>query len=182
MTDGRRARGERKRELIITATLRIVEREGVAGVTHRSVAREAEVPASSVCYYYATLDDLLVAALTEALDAYIVELRGLLGSGRDGIEALAQLIAAAGGPERHRALAERELTLLASRRPALRPIATRWKDTVADVARGYTDDPLAVESLVATSDGLCAKALLGAENLTEREIGDVLRHSLRRGK
>ena len=38
--DGRRARGERRREEIIAATLRVVERDGVAGVTHRAVARE----------------------------------------------------------------------------------------------------------------------------------------------
>ncbi|MGW8378019.1 TetR family transcriptional regulator [Streptomyces sp. ODS28] len=177
--DGRRARGLRKREVIIDATLRIVERDGVAAITHRAVAREADIPASSVCYYYATLDDLLVAALTEASEAYIVQLRELVADGGDALEGLARVIAEAGGPNRLRALAERELTLLASRRPALRPIALRWRETVAEVARHYTAEPRMVQGLVATADGMCARVLLGTEKLDVEEITAALRHALR---
>ena len=39
--DGRRAKGERARKALIEATLSIIEREGIAGVTHRTVTREA---------------------------------------------------------------------------------------------------------------------------------------------
>lgn len=62
-TDGRKARGERRRREIIDATLRVVERDGVAGVTHRTVAREAGVPTASTTYHFASLDDLLLATL-----------------------------------------------------------------------------------------------------------------------
>src|SRR5690606_3613489 len=61
--DGRKGRGEKRRQEIIEATLRVIERDGVAGVTHRSVAREAGIPTASTTYHFATLDDLLIATL-----------------------------------------------------------------------------------------------------------------------
>ena len=63
--DGRKARGEKRREEIIAAALRVIEREGVAGVTHRTVATEAGVPTTSTTYHFTSLDDL-GAAIAEA--------------------------------------------------------------------------------------------------------------------
>lgn len=179
--DGRRARGERRREEIIAATLRVVERDGVAGVTHRAVAREADVPASSAVYYFKTMDDLLVAALTAASDTYIGQLADLRGSRGEAVSGLARVIASAGGEGRSRALAERELNLLAARRPALRPVARRWRDAVSEVARGQGADDLTARQFAATADGLCARILLGDEDLTEARIAETLRHALRGG-
>ncbi|MFI9556465.1 TetR/AcrR family transcriptional regulator [Nonomuraea endophytica] len=177
-TDGRKARGERRRREIIEATLRVIEREGVAGVTHRSVAAEAGAPPSLALYYFATLDDLLVAALTAASGEYSRQLRAIIDDGRDGVDGLAQLISDAAGPGRARALAERELTMLATRRPALRPVAGLWRAAVAEVARLYTDDPILIRSLVAASDGICAGVLLDDNPVPYSEIRALLRHAL----
>ncbi|GAA1952403.1 TetR/AcrR family transcriptional regulator [Amycolatopsis minnesotensis] len=176
--DGRRIRGERRRAAIIAATLHVIERDGVSGVTHRAVAREAGVPASSATYYFATLDDLLVAALTETVEDYIRQLREIIDSGRDQIESLAHIIADCSGPGRLRSLAEQELSLLAVRRPALRPVARRWRETVAAIARQYTGDDLVVRALVSTADGLCASSLLEDEAPSERDVVAILRHAL----
>ncbi|MDA0170895.1 TetR family transcriptional regulator [Solirubrobacter taibaiensis] len=51
------------RDAIIGATVRIVAREGVAAVTHRRVATEADVALSSTTWHYATKADILEAAL-----------------------------------------------------------------------------------------------------------------------
>ncbi|GAA2776601.1 TetR family transcriptional regulator [Saccharopolyspora taberi] len=168
--DGRKARGRRRRAELIAATLAVVERDGVAGLTHRAVAREVGCPASSAVYYFATLDDLLVAALSAAIDEYIGQLRELVADGRSEVDAIAQLIADVGGPGRGRAMAERELTLLAARRPALRPIAQRWRDQVVEVASQHTDDPATVLAFVDVSEGICARMLLDIEPLGYDEI------------
>jgi hypothetical protein len=63
-TDGRLFKGERRKEELIEATLQVVAREGVAGVSHRAVAREAGLPATAAAYHFASIDDLLTAALT----------------------------------------------------------------------------------------------------------------------
>jgi len=159
--DGRRARGERRRAELIAATLRVVERDGVAGVTHRSVAREAGAPTSLATYYFTTLDDLLVAALTEVGREYERTLRDVLDSGVDPLTGLARMLADSGTEAgRGRALAEREMSTLAARRPALRGLAHGWRALVAEIARTRTDDPHAATALIATTDGLCASILL----------------------
>lgn len=174
VTDGRRARGERRRAELIDATLRVVARDGAAGVTHRTVAREAGVTTSLSVYYFATLDDLLVAALTTVVDDYERRLREIIDSGGDELGGLAELIAASGGSGRTRALAERELSTLAARRPVLRPVARRWRDTVAEIAGHHTDDPVAVQALVAAADGICASMLVEGERPDVTRIREVL--------
>lgn len=54
-----------RRQRIIAAAIRVVERGGIAALSHRTVAAEADVPLGSTTYHFATLDDLLVAALEQ---------------------------------------------------------------------------------------------------------------------
>jgi len=54
---------KRVRDAIVAATVRIVAREGVAAVTHRRVAAEADVALSSTTWHFATKADILEAAL-----------------------------------------------------------------------------------------------------------------------
>lgn len=159
-TDGRRAKGQKRRNEIINATLSVVQRDGAAGVTHRTVAKEAGMPTSLSTYYFATLDDLLVAALSSVADAYTARIREIIDAPGDKLRGLAELIVESGGSGRERALAERELSTLAARRPALQPLARHWRENVAELAAALTDDPEAIAALVAASDGLCTAVLI----------------------
>ncbi|UMG94136.1 TetR family transcriptional regulator [Nocardioides sp. TF02-7] len=142
--DGRRARGDRRRAEIIEATLAVVQRDGAAGVTHRTVAKQAGITTSLTTYYFATLDDLLVAALSSVAEAYTTRVREIIDGSSDKLRGLAELIVDSAGPGRDRALAERELSTLAARRPALAPVARRWREDVAELAGTLTDDPTAI--------------------------------------
>jgi AcrR family transcriptional regulator len=111
-----RATGPRaaaKRELLLDAAEKVMIEIGYAGVTSRSVAAEAQVPAPLVHYYFATLDDLFIALLQ----------RGVERSTEQFIEALS-------GPEPLRAVWElnlrpkgtsltTELVALSRHRPAV---------------------------------------------------------------
>lgn len=176
--DGRKLRGRLRRAQIIEATLEIVRRDGATGVTHRTVAKEAGITTSLTLYYFATLDDLLIAALTSVTDEYTRRIRHLIDTADDPLTGLAELIAESGGPGRERALAERELSTLAARRPALRPIARRWRDNVAELARTQTDDTETIEAFVALSDGLCTAILLDDREADSHHIRAVLRKAL----
>lgn len=178
--DGRTLRGRLRRAQIIEATLEIVRRDGATGVTHRTVAKEAGITTSLTLYYFATLDDLLIAALTSVTDEYTRRIRHLIDTADDPLTGLAELIAESGGPGRERALAERELSTLAARRPALRPIARRWRDNVAELARTQTDDTDTIEAFVALSDGLCTAILLDDREADPDHIRAVLRKALSR--
>ena len=54
-----------RRQRIIDAAIRIVELKGIDALSHRTVAAEADVPLGSTTYHFASLDDLLVAALEQ---------------------------------------------------------------------------------------------------------------------
>ena len=47
-------------------TLDVIAEHGVAGASHRAIARAADVPLGSITYHFATLDELLAAAFTPA--------------------------------------------------------------------------------------------------------------------
>lgn len=160
LIDGRRARGNKRRAEIIDATLAVVTRDGAAGVTHRTVAKEAGITTSLSTYYFSTLDDLLVAALSSIADTYTARIRQIIDGPGDKLYGLAEVIVESGGSGRERALAERELSTLAARRPALAPVARQWRENVAELAATLTDDPRAIAAFVAVSDGLCTAILI----------------------
>lgn len=171
--DGRLARGERRRAQLIDATLTLIERDGVAAVSHRAVARIAGVSPSAALHHFATLDDLLVAALVSANDESIAALQQV-----DDVDGLADFVVDEITTHRARYVALYELYLLAARRPALRPEAFRWMDAVRGAARSWGADDVAGTAVVAAVDGLGLQALI-RERFPERgEIRDVLARAL----
>ena len=75
MTIARQA-SERERPLM-EATLRIIGRRGIDGVTHRAVAAEADMSVGAVTHHFATRDILVDAALRFALTREVGRLRAL---------------------------------------------------------------------------------------------------------
>lgn len=70
-SSGRAARGERSskgaqtRSRILEATLAVIARDGIRGVTHRAVAKEAAVNLSLTTYYFTDIDDMLKTAFQQ---------------------------------------------------------------------------------------------------------------------
>ncbi|MFE5327429.1 TetR/AcrR family transcriptional regulator [Embleya sp. NPDC056575] len=137
----------------------MVERDGAAGVSHRSVSREAGLPTSASTYYFAGVDDLLTAALTTCMTEDAAHIRGLVDAPGDPRRALAEHlrhICTAPG----RLVAEYELFLLAARRPELRESTDHWTAAVTDFALRFCGDPVRVRVFVGALDGLLIQALL----------------------
>jgi len=59
------ARGEETRTKINRATLQIIKRDGMRGVRHRAVAKEAGVPLGATTYHYSNIEDLIVSAFIQ---------------------------------------------------------------------------------------------------------------------
>ncbi|WP_302475408.1 TetR/AcrR family transcriptional regulator [Nocardiopsis sp. HUAS JQ3] len=169
MADGRRRKGERRRRQLLDATMRVIERDGVAAVSQRRVAAEAGVPPSTVTYYHATVDDLLVDTLTRVNDTYVAALAAVPEDADAALRALAGMIAVGSGPERAQVMAECELFLLAARRPALRPQIERWNRAVDAFLAPYLPGPEDRAGVGAAVDGLfmrcCADPDLTAEDV-----------------
>ncbi|MEJ2869942.1 TetR family transcriptional regulator [Actinomycetospora sp. OC33-EN08] len=148
ITDGRRRRGATRRRELLDATLRVIARDGLAGISQRRVADEAGVPASAVMYHFASVDDLLVSTLREVNDRYLAELEAVSTLG-----GLAALIASSG---RAALVAEYDLFLLAARRDDLRTEVDRWDAALRGLAERVT--PRRGDVLAAVVNGLWLQA------------------------
>lgn len=145
-----------RRERIVDAALRVVRREGIGGLSHRTAAAEADVPLGSTTYHFGSLDELLVAALRKVNAGFADELRSrpVLDAG-----GLARLLGKWLGGERSQVELEYELYLAALRRPALRPVAAEWTEEAVAVLAPRTGRATA-RALVALMDGIGLQVLL----------------------
>ncbi|WP_371679103.1 TetR/AcrR family transcriptional regulator [Streptomyces sp. NBC_01276] len=171
MAAGARRYDPERRQRIIDAAIRVVGDKGIAGLSHRSAAAEADVPLGSTTYHFKSLDDLLVAALRQANEAYAPAFapRG----GEDLADALARLLGEVLAADRGRAELEYELYLAALRRPALRPVAAEWLESVAEALAEHTD-PVTARALVAVMDGICLQVLLTDSPYEEAYAREIL--------
>lgn len=127
-TRGAYIRGREREEQLLEALLRIVAREGLAAVSHRSVAEEAGIPTGSVSYYFPRRIDLVRGAFSylarkqlERIEAIEVE-----GSAEENLAAVADFatqttLGELQGDSIASAAAEFELILAISRDPDLAP-------------------------------------------------------------
>ncbi|MGR6969702.1 TetR/AcrR family transcriptional regulator [Streptomyces cynarae] len=171
----RRYDPERRRR-IIDAAIRVVGKKGIAGLSHRSVAAEADVPLGSTTYHFKTLDELMVAALRQANEGFA---RTLTESGLpentegDLATDLARLLGQWLGGDRAGVELEYELYLAALRRPALRPVAAEWAEQTAERLAGRTD-PATARALLALLDGICLQVLLTGAPYDEEYAREAL--------
>lgn len=170
MTDGRKARGEARRRQLIQATLDVIARDGLAGLTHRAVAEQAGVPLASASYHFAGLDELAATALDHVTDEMAEALRT---EGEPTLARLAQLLADEVEQRPGLWTAGYELYLLAIRRPQLREPALRWMEVIADTfAPGLTGPPR--QAFQATVEGISLHALLRETPYSASEIETLL--------
>ena len=97
-----RAGSEQRRKAILEAALRIVVREGIRGVRHRAVAREAAVPLSATTYYFKDISDLITDTFTLFVEVGAQQYCSLFSNPR--LENNPQSAALAGGQEMAMAL------------------------------------------------------------------------------
>ncbi|MEU8569490.1 TetR family transcriptional regulator [Streptomyces pathocidini] len=173
---GRRYDPERRRR-IIDAAIRVVGERGIDGLSHRSVAAEADVPLGSTTYHFATLDDLLVAALRQVCvepPTAVEDWRRHLD--RDGplADRLVDLLEEMAAGDRGRIRLEYELYLAALRREALRPVAAEWLDSAVETLAPWTGDRAGARALVAVLDGLLLQLLLTGRPFDRREVRETL--------
>ena len=170
----------RVREAIVTATVRVVAREGVSAVTHRRVAAEAGVSLSSTTWHFATKADILEAALRWTARrevARITEIAERLG-GADfdpaaWAEELADWLVEQVSGERDVAVALYRLQIELLGSPGAREVHREWGlglfalgESVLEHSSTLTPE-LDIRLVVAALDGLRLSVLSGGEGETE---------------
>ncbi|MFF4544473.1 TetR/AcrR family transcriptional regulator [Streptomyces sp. NPDC001435] len=165
-----------RRQRIIDAAIRVVGKKGIAGLSHRSVAAEADVPLGSTTYHFTTLDELMVAALRQTNEGFAKALAGsgvLEDPGGELAAGLARVLGEWLGGDRPGVELEYELYLAALRRPALRPVAAEWTEETARRLAAHTD-PVTARALLALMDGICLQVLLTGAAYDEEYAREVL--------
>lgn len=165
-----------RRQRIIDAAIRVVGNKGIAGLSHRSVAAEADVPLGSTTYHFNTLDELMVAALRQTNEGFAKVLAGsglLEAEGGDLAADLARALGEWLGGDRTGVELEYELYLAALRRPALRPVAAEWTEETAERLARRTD-PVTARALLALMDGICLQVLLAGGTYDEDYAREAL--------
>ncbi len=167
-------KGERRREGILRAALRVIGAHGADSVTHRAVAAEAGVPLSATTYYFASKEDLLEQVFllaareeTERLERLVLDLAPQSLSVEEWAAAVAAQIASdvEEDPAKHIALFE--LGLEAARRESLREELGRWQEAHLRLAEmgcravGSSAPELDARIVVSTLTGLMLEQLTG---------------------
>ncbi|MFE6685324.1 TetR/AcrR family transcriptional regulator [Streptomyces sp. NPDC057743] len=152
-----------RRQRIIDAAIKVVGERGIAGLSHRAVAAAADVPLGSTTYHFATLDDLLVAALRQSNTGCVADFARWV----EGLDLtvpladqVARLIADTLAGDRSRVELEYELYLAALRHEAVRPIAAECLDEMVALLGRRLGDTATARAVVAFYDGLLLQHVL----------------------
>ena len=188
-------KGERRRDALTAAAAELLGSGGLDAVRHRAVAEKAGLPLASTTYYFASLDELVTAAVER--------------HGRDGLAKGRERLAALAEPVDDAELAELFLDQLlgvesrdggldavllryeqlvgSGRRPYLAPLMREMRvdfDALLGeiLARGgYHRDEVALRDLVAIIDGAVMSALIEADPDPRSVARAELRRNLVRG-
>ncbi|GAB3292093.1 TetR/AcrR family transcriptional regulator [Parasphingorhabdus pacifica] len=127
---------------IVRAAITVIAEHGIEALTHRRVAEAANVPLGSTTYYFTGLDQLVEAAMDEAVHHSVAQLREWeqkLLPDADLPTALADFVVTSTTEQRDYTIAEHNLYTVALNRPNLRSTAAGWDDAFAEPLIARTD-------------------------------------------
>jgi DNA-binding transcriptional regulator YbjK len=169
-------KGARRRQALIEAAAALLDEGGFDAVRHRAVAERSGLPLAATTYYFASLDELVAAAVEHHARAELARGRSrlatLAGRPPDG-DAVVELVLdaligpAAAGAEQVVLRYERFVT--AARRPWLAPLMRELSAELDELLldafalTGATVDRERLELLVAVVDGAVVNALIEAD-------------------
>ena len=177
-------RGESSRNSLLAAALELTAERGISGLTHRAVAKRADVSYGMVCYFYDSLDDLMVDAVRHNYAARVADYQTIVAalsevdvSAADIASGAAELLTSSTLPM---LLAHFEVYLNAARdqrfRDELKPIFRAMHDVAVAVAAqiGIADKERFAQAAVALVEGNQLRRV--AEGI---EATDRVAHGLR---
>lgn len=167
-----------RRDRLVATALDVIAEQGVAGASHRSIARAADVPLGSTTYHFASIDELLAAAFTRHAETVASCFEERMRAACDRAAAVERLVehltADLLGSPRDLVLSV-ELYVAAARRPALRAVTQAWM-LRSRRALELHFDPVTARELDALIEGLVLHSALSTDPMTAGQI----RHAIHR--
>lgn len=170
-----------RRDRLINAALHVIAERGVAGTTHREIARAADVPLGSMTYHFTSLDEVLAEAFTRHADSVARLFDEHLGAARDrdaAIQAVITLVSEALLGSQHDLVLSVELYVAAARNPALRAVTQAWMARSRQALERHFD-PTTARELDALIEGLVLHSALSTDPMTPGQIRHAIDRFLR---
>ncbi|MDN5857412.1 MAG: TetR family transcriptional regulator [Pseudonocardia sp.] len=185
-------KGERRRQELVAAAAALLRAGGFDAVRHRAVAERAGLPLAATTYYFASLDDLVTAAVErtglDELAEGARQLAGMAGPVAPAVAAELVLDLLLGPESRDGGLAavllRYERLVGAGRRPYLAASMREMRVTLDAQLHAVLDrsgrarDPTQLRDLVALVDGAVISALIEADPDPRSAAREVLLRSL----
>ncbi|WP_222128518.1 TetR/AcrR family transcriptional regulator [Cellulosimicrobium sp. TH-20] len=166
---------EGRRRAIVDAAVAVILEVGLGHVTHRKVAERAAVPLGATTQYFASLDDLVLAALGDVAAGSDRELHALeseLAASTDVAGVLARYLAVYGS-DPARARAQAAFFVGHVENPRVRELTNQWDAGLALVLARHMGE-VAVQAVVTYSYGVVLRAARGDAIPDETELAHVL--------
>lgn len=166
---------EGRRRQIVRAAAQLIPEVGLAKLTHRLVAQRAGVSLGSTTRYFANLDELRRAGLTEMselLEEDLASTRARLEA--DGVtpesltEDLAEFL-----DEHELVRISVELMVAANADPVLRPLANHWADGIVELLAPSLG-PVVARGIVLIMDGATMHASVNEQPLSPEMLREIL--------
>jgi DNA-binding transcriptional regulator YbjK len=165
-----------RRDRLVDTTIDVIAENGVAGATHRAIARAADVPLGSLTYHFGSLTDLLAAAFTRHVDTVASRFDERMRAAPDRAAALEALVEHLTGDllgsQRDLVLAV-ELYVAAARNPALRAVTQDWMSRSRRSLERHLD-PVTAREVDALVEGLVLHSALSTDPMNAAQIRSAL--------
>lgn len=165
-----------RKERIVTSALEVLARDGVAGITHRTIGTAADVPLGSITYHFATLDDIVYSAFEAHVDKLASRFEARLATCHDGgdlIECIALAITDDLASRPNELAVTFELYGDAVRKPETRRLTQRWMERAEDALAEHFDRATArlVDVVV---EGLMVHMSIAQQPISPDEVRTLL--------
>jgi DNA-binding transcriptional regulator YbjK len=156
--DGRLARGELRKLLLLDAAVKVVADGGSGALTHRAVASDAGVSLASVTYHFPSIGDLREAMFDHAGSRVGLAFRDLIETAGTRAEDVPELTAAFSvslvTERRVDTTAVFEMIVAAGHDASLRPLVRFFNDRLAELLGPYVGERFTALTVAAAIQGL----------------------------
>lgn len=179
----KQVRGRETRDALLQAAMELVAEEGLLALSHREVAKRAGVTRGMVGYFFGSIEELKLAAVTRhyggRADEYRVLTESIRSTDLEPMEILRLAAAAVTSSSPDLVIAHYDITVNAARNAEVREIlATFLADfdelmLAAMEAVGFPDPPGTLRTVAAVIDGFQLRRIA----MKEADAGEQLAHA-----
>jgi DNA-binding transcriptional regulator YbjK len=177
-TDGRLARGEQRKILILDAAIAVVAESGSGSLTHRAAATRADVSVASVTYHFPSIDDLRLAMFDHAGSRIGMTFRTAvegLGGRIEGVPELCAIYASElVTSQRIDTVAVFEMIVAAFHDEQLRPLARFFNQRLTDLLEPYVGNRKHAFSAASAVQGIILSALAEGQKESDTTFQDSI--------